>query len=290
MSTNAPQVSPLGLIAGGSRFPLIFAEAARTAGTELVVVAHQGETPDEITNLAPNLTWVRVGELGKIIAIFQAAGVTQAVMAGGIHKSGALTNIQPDERGIAFISRLSSLQDDVILRGVAQELESEGIAIVESTRFLSSLLPQPGVLTTAAPTKQQWDDIHFGFAAAHDLGRWDIGQSLIVKRRAILAVEGIEGTNAAIRRGGELGGAGAVVVKLSKPQQDLRFDVPAVGPETIQVMGEVKAAVLALEANKTLMIDKDDMLRSANAIGLSLVILSTEHTIVRRQPETKTHP
>ncbi len=283
MSADSPHAGPLGLIAGGSRFPLIFAEAAHAAGTELVVVAHHGETPPEITQLAPSLTWVRVGELGKIIATFQAAGVTQAVMAGGIHKSGALTNIQPDERGLAFISRLPSLQDDVILRGVAQELESEGITVVESTRFLSSLLPQPGVLTCTAPSKPQWDDIHFGFAAAHDLGRWDIGQSLIVKRGAILAVEGIEGTNAAIRRGGELGGSGAVVVKLSKPQQDLRFDVPAVGPETIQVMCDVKAAVLALEANKTLMIDKDDMLSSANAHGISIVVLTTEHTTTRRR-------
>jgi DUF1009 family protein len=282
LSTTSSRSSKLGLIAGSSRFPLIFAEAAQAAGTELVIVAHQGETPDEIANLAPSLTWVRVGELGKIIATFQAAGVTQAVMAGGIHKSGALTNIQPDERGLAFISRLPNLQDDVILRGVAQELESEGITIVESTRFLASLLPEPGVLTLTTPNKQQWDDIHFGFAAARDLGRWDIGQSIVLKRGAVIAVEGIEGTNAAIRRGGELGGPGTVVIKLSKPQQDLRFDVPAVGPETLTVMHDVNAAVLVLEAGKTLMIDKDEMLRRANAYGISIIALTIEQTDVKK--------
>lgn len=277
-------ISPrLGLIAGNSRFPLIFVQAAHAEGIPLTVVAHQNETPDEIAALVTDLTWVRVGELGKIIKTFQAAGVTQAVMVGGIRKSGAFTNIQPDERGLAFISRLPSLQDDVILRGIAQELESEGITIVESTRFLTSLLPQAGILTTQSPTIQQWQDIYFGFAAARDIGRWDIGQSVVVKRRAVIAIEGIEGTNSAIRRGGELGGTGTVIVKVSKPQQDLRFDVPAVGPDTIAVMQEVKADVLALEAGKTLMIDKEEFLHRANDCGIAIVALSADHTVGQKQ-------
>ncbi len=273
----------LGLIAGNSRFPLIFAKAAHTEGIPLTVVAHQNETPDEIAALVTDLTWVRVGELGKIIATFRAAGVNQAVMAGGINKSGALTNIQPDERGLAFISRLPSLQDDVILRGIAQELESEGITVVESTRFLTSLLPQAGILTTQTPTREQWQDIYFGFAAARDIGRWDIGQSVVVKRRTVIAIEGIEGTSAAIRRGGELGGAGTIVVKVSKPQQDLRFDVPAVGPDTITVMQEVGANVLALEASKTLMIEKEEVLQRANNYGMCIVALSADQTIGRNK-------
>lgn len=272
-SSNAPR---LGLIAGNSRFPLIFAEAALREGVSLVAVAHRGETPPEIADLIPDVTWVHVGELGKIISTFQDAGVTQAVMAGGIRKSGALTNIQPDARGLAFISRLPSLKDDVILRGIARELESEGITVVESTRFLSSLLPQSGTLTSQGPNEQQWRDIQFGFAAARDIGRWDIGQSVVVKRETVIAVEGIEGTNAAIRRGGKLGGAGTVVVKVSKPQQDLRFDVPAVGPDTIRVMHEVQAAVLAIEAGKTLMIDKEALLHNANDNGISVVAVSLE--------------
>ena len=264
----------LGLIAGNGRFPLVFAKAAQAEGVEIVAVAHQGETQPEIAALVPGITWVRVGELGKIIATLQHAGITQAVMAGGIHKAGALTHFQPDERGMAFISRLPSLKDDVILRGVAQELEGEGITVVESTRFLAALIAQEGILTIHPPDEQQWMDIRLGFTVAKEIGRWDIGQSVVVKRGTVLAVEGVEGTNAAIQRGGVLGGAGTVVVKVSKPQQDLRFDVPAIGPDTIAVMHEVGAITLAVEAGKTLMLDKSELLLAADTQGISVVGLN----------------
>jgi DUF1009 family protein len=264
----------LGLIAGNGRFPLVFAKAARAEGVEIVAVAHHGETQPEIAELVPRLTWVQVGELGKIIEAFRQAGISQVVMAGGIHKAGALTDFQPDERGMAFILRLPSLKDDVILRGVAQELEGEGIAVVESTRFLSALIAPEGVLTSHIPNEQQWADVRLGFTVAKEIGRWDIGQSVVVKRGTVLAVEGVEGTSAAIRRGGELGGGGTVVVKVSKPQQDLRFDVPVVGPDTVAVMGEVRATTLAVEAGKTLMIDKAELLQTANTHGISVVALT----------------
>lgn len=264
----------LGLIAGNGRFPLIFTEAAQAEGVEIIAVAHEGETPPEMATLLPAVTWIHVGELGKMLETFHQAGITEAVMAGGISKAGALAHFQPDARGMQFISRLSSLKDDVILRGVAQELESEGISIVESTRFLASLLPSDGLLTSTEPNAQQWEDIRFGFRVAKEIGRWDIGQSVVVKRGTVLAVEGVEGTNATIRRGGTLGGAGTVVVKVSKPQQDLRFDVPAVGPETISVMQEVNASVLALETGKTLMLDKSLFLQAANAAAVSIVALT----------------
>ncbi len=268
----------LGLIAGNGQFPLIFCAAARAEGVEVVAVAHQGETPQAISDHASHVTWVRVGELGKIITTFHEAGVTQAVMAGGIYKTGAMTQIQPDTRGMAFISKLPSLKDDVILRGVAQELEDEGITIVESTRFLSSLVPQEGILTRTEPNAQQWQDIRLGVAVAKEIGRWDIGQSVVVKRGTVLAVEGVEGTNAAIRRGGTLGGQGSVVVKVSKPQQDLRFDVPAVGPDTITVMHEVKAVVLAIEAGKTLMIERPALLARAQDTGVRVVAVGVQTT------------
>ena len=267
-------MSRLGLIAGNGQFPLLFAEAARAAGVEIIAVAHAGETPAEITALLPEVTWVRVGELGKIITTFQQAGVTQAVMAGGIYKAGAMTDIQPDARGLAFISKLPNLKDDVILRGVAQELEDEGITIIESTRYLSALIPETGVLTTDEPDTQQWADIRLGVTVAQEIGRWDIGQSVVVKRGTVFAVEGVEGTSAAIRRGGELGGAGTVVVKVSKPQQDLRFDVPAIGPDTIAVMHEVDAAVLAIEAHTTLMIERPALLAKASRSGIRVVAVS----------------
>ncbi len=267
-------MSRLGLIAGNGQFPLLFVEAARAEGVEIIAVAHEGETPAEITALLPEVTWVRVGELGKIIATFQQAGVTQAVMAGGIYKAGAMTNIQPDARGLAFISKLPNLKDDVILRGVAQELEDEGITIIESTRYLSALIPEAGVLTMDEPDTQQWADIRLGVTVAQEIGRWDIGQSVVVKRGTVFAVEGVEGTSAAIRRGGELGGAGTVVVKVSKPQQDLRFDVPAIGPDTIAVMHEVDAAVLAIEAHTTLMIERPALLAKASRSGIRVVAVS----------------
>ncbi len=263
----------LGVIAGNSAFPLIFSKAATEQGFEVVAVAHEGETPSEIIEHAAHVTWVRVGELGKIIETFQEAGVEQAVMAGGIYKAGAMTGIRPDARGVALISRLPSLRDDVILRAVASELEEEGIAIVECTRFLSALVPQVGVLTQKRPSAEQEENIQLGMSVAQEIGRWDVGQSVIVKRGTVLAVEGVEGTNAAIKRGGEFGGKGCVVVKMSKQKQDMRFDVPTVGPDTIVVMEQVKADVLAVEAEKTLMIDRSSVVKNAEAAGIVVVAI-----------------
>ena len=260
-----------GLIAGNGRFPLLFAEAAQAAGVEVVAVAHEGETPPELADCVPDVTWVHVGELGKIIATLQSAGVTEAAMAGGIYKVGALTNIRPDARGMAFIGKLPNLNDDVILRGVARELEAEGITIVESTRFLPALVPVTGTLTRTEPDAAQWKDIRLGMAAAKAIGRWDIGQSVVVKRGTVIAVEGAEGTNATIRRAGELAGSGGVIVKVSKPHQDPRFDVPAVGPDTVTVMHEGGAQVLAVEAGKTLLIERPAFVEQANRYGLAVV-------------------
>lgn len=263
----------IGLIAGNGRFPLLFAEAARRAGVEVVAVAHQHETPDEIANLVSQLTWVRVGELGKIIRTLKQAGVERAVMAGGIRKPRQLSDFRPDFRGAAFIAKTRSLRDDVLLRGVAAELEHDGITVVESTLFLGDLVPQVGSLTRKSPRSREWEDVRFGLEVAREIGRFEIGQSVVVKRRTIIAVEGLEGTDAAIRRGGELGRGGVVVVKVSKPGQDLRFDVPAVGMTTIEVMREVGARVLALEAGRTLMIDRDEMVRAADAAGIAIVAI-----------------
>jgi DUF1009 family protein len=264
----------IGLIAGNGRFPLLFAETARRQGLEVVAVAHRGETPEEIASQVAELTWVRVGELGKIIRVLKRAGVRRAVMAGGVSKPRHLKGIRPDLRGAAFLARTRTLKDDVLLRGIAAELERDGITVVESTLFLGALVPQSGTLTRAEPDASTWEDIHFGFAVAKDIGRWDIGQSVVVKARTVLAVEGIEGTDAAIRRGGELGRGGVVVVKVSKPTQDLRFDVPAVGPATIGVLQEVGGRALALEAGRTIMLDREELLRAADAAGITVVALA----------------
>ena len=264
----------IGLIAGNGRFPLVFAETARREGVEVVAVAHRGETPAEIAGLVAELTWIRVGELGKMIRTFKRAGVRRAVMAGGLAKPRHLADFRPDVRGAAFIAKTRSLKDDVLLRGVAAELEHDGIAVVESTLFLGALVPAAGTLTRAEPTAREWEDVRFGFAVAKDIGRWDIGQSVVVKGGAVLAVEGIEGTDAAIRRGGELGQGGVVVVKVSKPIQDLRFDVPAVGVTTVGVLREVGGRVLALEAGRTIMLDREALIAAADAAGIAVVAVT----------------
>ena len=266
----------IGLIAGNGRFPLVFAAAARAEGVEVVAVAHRGETPEEIATFAHELTWVRVGELGKIIRVFKRAGVRRAVMAGGIRKPRHLADLRPDFRGAAFLAKTRSLKDDVLLRGIAAELERDGITIVESTLFCGSLVPRACTLTRVAPRAREWEDVRFGFQVAKDIGRWDIGQSVVVKGGAVLAVEGIEGTDQAIRRGGELGRGGVVVVKVSKPTQDLRFDVPAVGTTTIEVLREVKGRVLALEADRTLMLDRAAMIAAADAADIAIVAVRAD--------------
>ncbi len=266
----------LGLIAGNGKFPLIFAEQAQREGVSLVTVAHRGETLEEIEKIAGAVTWVYVGELGKIIRTFQEAGITEAVMAGGIKKVKFLSNFRPDLRGAAFLTRVRSRDDDRLLRGVAEELQKDGIQIVESTLFLSRIIPAEGVLTRRAPGPEQWEDIRLGFETAKEIGRLGIGQCVVVKHRVVLAVEAAEGTDAAIRRGGELGKEGIVVVKVSKPQQDLRFDVPAVGLDTIRTLGELKGAVLAVEAGKTILLEKDELLDNAERAGIVVASVSRQ--------------
>jgi DUF1009 family protein len=267
-------VQKLGLIAGNGRFPLIFAREAKRAGFAVVAVAHRGETVEEIDQVADAVTWIYVGQLGKIIRTFHDAGVNSAVMAGGIHKVKLFGNFRPDLRGVRFLARIRSREDDALLRGIAEELESEGIKILESTFCLSHIMPRAGVLSEAAPSAEQLEDIKIGFAAAKEIGRLGIGQTVVVKDRVIVAVEAVEGTDNAILRGGALAKAGCVIVKVSKPHQDLRFDVPAVGVETIRSMVTAGAKVLAVEAEKTILLEKENLLTDANRAGIVVVALS----------------
>ncbi len=257
----------IGLIAGNGRFPLLFAQTARAEGVEVIAVAHTGESLPEIAGEVRSLTWIKVGELGKMIRVFKEAGLDRAVMAGGIQKSALLEHFAPDERGMQFLSRMASFGDDALLRGIAEELESEGIRIVESTLFLTSILTPAAVLTSRTPNEEEWKDIRFGVEVAKGIGRWDIGQTVVIKSRIVLAVEAIEGTDAAIQRGRP----GCVVVKVSKPQQDLRFDVPAVGPHTVEVCHAAGVSALALEAGKTILLDKAEFIAAAEEAQLSVV-------------------
>ena len=261
----------IGLIAGNGRFPIIFADNAKKLGYHVSAVAHEGETEPELAGHVDRIHWIKIGQLNKLIKAFKDDGVHQAVMLGGMKKTHMFTTLRPDFRTLALATRLALWKDDDILRELAKELEREGIAICESTFGLEGILVEEGTLTERTPSEKEWEDIRYGWEVAHDIGRLDIGQCVVVKDRVVVAVEAVEGTDGAIKRGGVLAKGGAVVVKRSKPQQDLRFDLPAVGPRTIEVMASVKASVLAIEAGRTILLDREIMLEKAKSARIAIV-------------------
>jgi len=266
-------MNKIGIIAGNGTFPIAFARAAKQKGIQVIAVAHEGETLPELAQWVDGIFWIKVGQLGKLIKIFKEQGVADVLMAGGIKKTRLFGGSMPDIRGMALLARMVHKKDDSVLRAVAEELESEGITVRESTLYLDTLLAKPGVLTKNKPSKNEQRDIDFGWQMAKEIGRLDIGQTVVVKDQAVLAVEAIEGTDEAILRGGLLCGHGAVVVKVCKPRQDLRFDLPAIGAQTIKTMEQVKASCLAIEAGKTIIIDRDIVVRDADAAGISIIAI-----------------
>lgn len=261
----------IGLIAGNGRFPLFFAQGARNHSVQVVAVAHVGETLPDLAQQVDKIFWIRVGQLGKMIKIFKKEEIKEVVMAGGIQKTRLFSDAWPDLRSLSLLASLKEKKDDALLRAVAGELEKEGIHVLESTLFLDFLLSPKGVMTRRSPTKKEWEDIHFGFSLAKEVGRLDIGQCLVVKNQVVLAVEAIEGTDETIQRGGRLGRGGAVVIKICKPQQDLRFDIPAIGIETVRSMAKVEAKVLAIEADRSIFLDKDETIVLADKMGITIV-------------------
>ena len=274
--TDQPETAAIGLIAGGGQFPLLFAQAARARGRRVVAIAHVNETSAELEALADRIYWVKLGQLGKIIASFRREGVCETVFAGTITKTRIFHDILPDFKGLTLWSKIDRRQDDAILRAVAMTLEEEGIQVLASTCYLDHLFFPQGLLTKKKPSSDHLDDIRFGWKVAREVGRLDIGQCVVVRDRTVLAVEAIEGTDAAIRRGGELAGSGAVVVKLKKPDQDFRFDLPATGVKTIDTLAAVKGAVLAVEAGQSLIFDREAMVEAANRAGIVVVGVSED--------------
>jgi DUF1009 family protein len=268
MSDRA-EARKIGLIAGNGQFPIIFAENARRMGLSVVAVAHTGETEPELSDKVDEILWIRVGQIGKLIAYLKKAGVSDAVMAGGIRKT-RIFEMRPDLRALSILARMKEKKDDALLRALAAELEQEKIYIKESTLYLSTLLAEEGELTRRL-TKREKEDIEWGWPLAKNIGALDIGQCIVVRNGVILAVEAIEGTDATIRRGGLLGKEKAVVIKVCKPQQDFRFDIPTIGPGTIRAMVEVSASVLVVEAGKTLLLQKEQLLQEAAAAGIAVV-------------------
>lgn len=263
--------APIGLIAGNGCFPLLFARAARELGRPTIAVALEGETDPKLAETVTEIVWVRLGELGKLIETFKQRGVAEAVMAGGVRKGRMFSDARPDLRAAKLLARVALRKDDTLLRALADELAGEGIAVRPSTTFLGELITPKGLLAGPKPSTSENEDIQFGWELAQEIGRLDIGQCVVVKDRTVLAVEAIEGTDEAIRRGGRFGRAGAVVVKVCKPQQDLRFDLPAAGPDTIGVMRESGARLLALESGASLLLEKHALLRAAQEAGITVV-------------------
>lgn len=261
----------IGLIAGNGRFPIIFADNARKLGLYVSAVAHEGETEPELERHVDRIHWVKIGQLNKLINAFKGDGVRQVVMLGGIKKTHVYSTVRPDFRALALAAKLAFWKDDDILREIAAELERDGITICESTFGLKGILVEEGPLTSRRPNKKEWNDIRYGWEIAREIGRLDIGQCIVVKDRVVVAVEAVEGTDGAIKRGGELAKEGAVVIKRSKPQQDLRFDLPAVGPRTIEVMASVKASVLAVEPGRTVVLDRDELISQAERAGIAVI-------------------
>jgi len=264
----------IGIIAGSGQFPLLFIRAAKKAGRKTVLIAHQNETSEKVVREADEVCRVKLGQLGKVIKYFHKQGVGETVFMGAVTKSRIFKDFLPDIKGLSLWNKIDNKQDDAILRAVSGVLEKEGISVLESTCYLEHLFFPAGVLTKRKPNQNQRKDIEFGWKNARGIGAMDIGQCVVVRNCSVVAVEAIEGTDACIKRGGMLAKKKAVVVKVRKPGQDFRFDLPAIGIKTIESLASVKGAVLAVEAGQSLLFDSDAMIRAADAAGIVVVGVS----------------
>jgi DUF1009 family protein len=266
----------LGLIAGNGRFPFLVLEAARAAGHDVTVIAAKEETFPELNDAAKRtgseIHWVSLGQLGTCIALLKASGVTHAVMAGQVkHTKIFSSGITPDWTLAKLLGKLMSRNTDGIIGAVAGVLRENGIEVLDSTSLITPLLAVPGVMTSRSPTEEEQKDLAFGYRMADQIAALDIGQTIAVKHQAVVAVEAMEGTDEVIGRAGHLAGPGVCIVKVAKPKQDMRFDVPVIGFATIQAMRVAGATVLSIDAGKTLVLDRDAVLASANEAKMAIV-------------------
>lgn len=261
----------MGIIAGNGRFPILVAEEAKKAGYRVVTCGIEQEAEPALEKISDAFTWVKVGELKKLADHLKQEGVREAIMAGKVEKVRFFKeNVRLDLDMMGVLVKLKNHRDDALLGGIADYLYKKGVVLQDSTMLLKPMMPGPGVLGKKKPSRAVMDNIDFGFEMAQKIAGADIGQTVVVKRKAVLAVEAIEGTDEAIRRGGALGHGKITVVKIAKPNQDMRFDVPAVGLKTLEVLIETKAEAFAFEAHKTLFIGKDIFVEKANRAGIVL--------------------
>ena len=264
----------VGLIAGGGQFPLLFARAAADQGIAVHAAAYVNEADPELASHVASLVQLHLGQVNRLLKFFKARGITRAVMLGTVRKTRMFTDIKPDLKALAFMAGMKHTHDDTILTAFADLLEKEGITICPSTFLLPHLISPQGCWTRKKPGRGERRDIEIGWKMAGEIGRLDIGQCVVVAGGTVLAVEGADGTDATIRRGGHLSNGNAVVVKRSKPVQDLRFDLPASGCDTIRAMAEAGARVLVLEAKKSISFDREKMVAAADRAGIAIVAMT----------------
>lgn len=274
---STPRTSRWGLIAGNGQFPFLVLEGARSQGIEMAVIALREEASPELERVATHLHWVSLGELGKALELLHQEGVNKAVMAGQVKHNKLFSSIRPDWKLAKLLMSLPLKNTDSLIGAVARVLEAEGIELVDSTAFLKPLVPEPGVLTRRAPDAGEAADIAYGRRIARQIASLDLGQTVIVRERACVAIEAMEGTDEAIERAARITGqARLVVVKVSKPRQDMRFDVPVVGLSTVEVMKRTNATALAVDARRTLLFDRARLLKTADAAGIAIQAFEPE--------------
>ena len=265
----------LGIIAGNGRFPFLVLEAARTQGHDVTIIAINEETFPELNDAAKRhgsaIHWISLGHLGKCINLLKDAGATTAVMAGQVKHTKIFAGVVPDRLFLGVLMSLTTKSTDGLIGAVAKVMKDHGIELSDSTALLTPLLAKPGVLTRRAPTDDEQRDFDFGCPMADVIAGLDIGQTIAVKHQAVVAVEAMEGTDEVIGRAGHLAGPGVRIIKVAKPKQDMRFDVPVIGFATIQAMRVAGASALSIDAGKTLVLDGDAVLASANEAGIAIV-------------------
>jgi DUF1009 family protein len=279
MPDTEAQLKGWGLIAGNGRFPFLVLEGARSQGIEMAVIALKEEASPELEKIAKRLHWVSLGELSKTIELLQQEGVTQAVMAGQVKHNKIFSAIRPDWKLAKLLFSLPRKNTDALIGAVARVLEDEGIRLVDSTIFLKPLVPEPGILTRRAPSPHEAEDIAYGIGVARQIAGMDIGQTVVISDRACVAVEAMEGTDETIARAARITGSKPlVVVKVSKPGQDMRFDVPVIGLPTIEQMKTAGATALAMDAGRTLLFDREKLIEMADASGIAIEAIAVAAT------------
>lgn len=269
----SPDLSNIALIAGNGIYPETFVQAARRAGVQkLVAAAFVNETKPGLAGIVDVMEWFRVGQLSKMIAFFKAQGVRQVVMVGQIAPNN-LFDLRPDLRLLMMLARLKQRNAETLFGAISDELAKDGITLLPATTFLEDLMPQRGHVAGPSIKKRRWEDADYGFKIAKESSRLDIGQTVVVKNGTVLAVEAFEGTNEAVKRGGAMGRGGATMVKVSKPDQDMRFDVPVIGPDTVRTAAAAGVDLIAVEAGMTLLLGHEELVRECREKKVSVIAL-----------------